>query len=177
MRRPLIPVAILVVTVMPPLVAACGASSSPSAATTGPSSVAAEVAYAKCMRSHGVSNFPDPSGGRIPKERIPFSNPRFASGAKACARLFPFNPTPPQTTSQPTHTRFAAALAFSRCVREHGFPSFPDPMADGELTGQMVTAAGIDLHQPALLKAGIACISVTHGLITKAAIEHAVNGH
>ena len=40
----------------------------------------------------------------------------------------------------------------------------------------MVTAAGIDLHQPAVLGAGLACTSVTHGLLTRAAVERAVNG-
>jgi hypothetical protein len=40
----------------------------------------------------------------------------------------------------------------------------------------MVTAAGIDLHQPGALQAGLACAPVTHGLITRAAVERAVNG-
>jgi hypothetical protein len=40
----------------------------------------------------------------------------------------------------------------------------------------MVTAAGIDLHQPAVLNAGLACTSVTHGLLTPADIRRAVNG-
>ena len=70
----------------------------------------------------------------------------------------------------------AAALAFARCVRTRGFPNFPDPTNQGQLTPQMVTAAGIDLHQPALLRAGLACVPVTHGLLTRAAIERAVNG-
>jgi hypothetical protein len=40
----------------------------------------------------------------------------------------------------------------------------------------MVTAAGIDLHQPELLRAGLACVPVTQGLFTRATIERAVNG-
>jgi hypothetical protein len=40
----------------------------------------------------------------------------------------------------------------------------------------MVTAAGITLHQPALLHAGLACVPVTDGLLTAADIERAVNG-
>jgi hypothetical protein len=67
-------------------------------------------------------------------------------------------------------------LAFARCVRGHGFPNFPDPARSGQLTPEMVTAAGINLHQPAVLKAGLACTSVTHGLLTRAAVERAVNG-
>jgi hypothetical protein len=66
-------------------------------------------------------------------------------------------------------------LAFARCMRSRGFPDFPDPQ-HGQLSPQMVTAAGIDLHQPAVLKAGLACTSVTHGLLTRADAERAVNG-
>jgi hypothetical protein len=40
----------------------------------------------------------------------------------------------------------------------------------------MVTASGINLHQPAVLDAGLACTSVTHGLLSRADVERAVNG-
>ena len=67
-------------------------------------------------------------------------------------------------------------MAFARCIRSHGFPSFPDPTGNGELTQEMAAAAGINLHQPAVLQAGYACVGVTHGFITRAAVAHAVNG-
>jgi hypothetical protein len=62
-------------------------------------------------------------------------------------------------------------------MQRRGFANFPDPTAHGQLSPQMVTAAGIDLHQPQLLRAGLACVPVTHGLLTPAAIERAVNGN
>jgi hypothetical protein len=40
----------------------------------------------------------------------------------------------------------------------------------------MVTRAGINLHQPAVLHAADGCVSVTHGLITQADVARAVNG-
>jgi hypothetical protein len=40
----------------------------------------------------------------------------------------------------------------------------------------MVTAAGINLHQPKLLSAGLTCVPASHGLLTPAAIERAVHG-
>jgi hypothetical protein len=61
-------------------------------------------------------------------------------------------------------------------MRNRGFPNFPDPTVQGQLTPEMVTAAGISLHQPAVLDAGLACTSVTHGLLTRADVERAVNG-
>jgi hypothetical protein len=74
------------------------------------------------------------------------------------------------------HARVVAALAFAKCMRDHGFPGFPDPTAQGELTPEMVSAAGIDLHQRALLQAGLSCVPVSHGLITRAAVQRAVSG-
>jgi hypothetical protein len=40
----------------------------------------------------------------------------------------------------------------------------------------MVTQAGIDIHQPAAIRAADACVGVTHGFLTKADIARAVNG-
>src|ERR1700759_475600 len=61
-NRTLIRIAAVVVAAVSLLVAGCGGGSSTTAATTtqnGPR------AYARCMHSHGVPNFPDPtsSGG------------------------------------------------------------------------------------------------------------------
>jgi len=37
-------------------------------------------------------------------------------------------------------------LAFARCLRSHGISDFPDPDAQGQLTLQMISAAGVDLN-------------------------------
>ena len=54
--------------------------------------------------------------------------------------------------------RVTAALAFARCLRGRGFPRFPDPTSTGELSHEMLASAGIDMHQPALLRAADACV-------------------
>ncbi len=59
-------------------------------------------------------------------------------------------------------------------MRTHGFPSFPDPTSQGRLTLAMITQAGINLQQPAVLQAGDACVSVSHGQITKGDVAQAV---
>ena len=41
----------------------------------------------------------------------------------------------------------------------------------------MLANAGIDLHQPAVMQAADACVGVTHGFITKAAVARFVAGH
>ena len=39
----------------------------------------------------------------------------------------------------------------------------------------MVAQAGINLHQPAVVQAADACVSVTNGLLTKADVARALN--
>ena len=155
--------------------AGCGGGSSPTASTSG---YAGLVAYAGCMRSHGVPTFPDPTSRQgIPKDKIPIAAPRFTTASNACQHLMPPGGLGPQPTPQHTQTRVAAGIAFARCFRAHGFPNFPDPVAGGQITHQMLANAGINLHQPAVVQAADACASVTHGLITKASVASFVAGH
>lgn len=166
-------------------VSACGGSNPPSgsagSSASGGGVLAAAYKYSVCMRSHGVSNFPDPQvhdGGHDLSIHITpsiASAPAFKSAQRACAHELPGPGGNVQSASdQRAHTE--AMLAFARCLRNHGFPRFPDPTAQGQLSVSMITAAGINLHQPALLRAGFACVSVTHGDITRADVEQAVNG-
>jgi hypothetical protein len=59
-------------------------------------------------------------------------------------------------------------VRFARCMRSHRVPNLPNPTSTGLVSRQMLANAGIDLNQPAVLPAADACVSVTHGLITKA---------
>jgi hypothetical protein len=103
------------------------------------------------------------------------SNTQAEAAQTACMHVNGGSPGTGQSASQgQSHT--AAMLAFARCLRRRGFLHFPDPTAQGQLGPPMVTAAGIDLHQPAVLTAGLTCTSVTHGVLTRAAVERAVNG-
>lgn len=130
------------------------------------------------MRNHGISNFPDApgpngQGGRTWKSAFQNSSPAFAAADTACHH---FLPAGGQTqSSPPSHRQSAAMLAFARCVRRHGFVRFPDPNSSG-ITHQMLTAAGIDLHQPALVRAADACASVTDGVITRAIVARFIAG-
>ena len=137
----------------------------------------AAVRFADCMRSHGVADFPDPSTApREFKNALETKSPAFHTAEVACGHLLPGG-GPHNSSSPPSHAQIAEELAFARCVRSHGFPSFPDPSSDGQLSHEMIDAAGINLHQPAVLQAGDACVGVTHGLLTKAAVARFVAGH
>jgi hypothetical protein len=158
------------------LTAGCGSGSSPPAAATTQTEV---LAYAQCMHSHGVPNFPDPdSSGAIPKDKIIAlgDSPQLRAAERACLHVMPASGLGPETAAIPTRTRLADALSFARCMRAHGFPSFPDPTSQGQLTPPMVTATGIDLHQPKALRVALACVPASHGLLTAGAIERAVHG-
>ncbi len=158
------------------LVCACGGGSATSTSTAAKQSTA--LAYSHCMHSHGVPNFPDPdSSGQILKEQVAAADPgspQFKAAGTACARLDPYGPPDQSAAQDQAHT--AALLAFARCIRSHGFPTFPDPTSGGRLTHEMVAGAGINLHQPRVLQAGDACAGVTHGVITKAIVARFVAG-
>jgi hypothetical protein len=175
-RRRLLPAVVVVAVTVSALASGCGGGSSKTAAA-GPSPL---LAYSECMRGHGVTGFPDPtSSGEIPKGKVVAAvvgNPRAPAAQRACRRWIPETGLGPPQPATPTRTRLADALSFAMCVRAHGFPNFPDPTRQGQLTPEMVAAAGIDLHQPNVLRAGLACVPASHGLLTPAAIERAVNG-
>jgi hypothetical protein len=166
------------------LLAACGGSGKPSSpGSTGSSHKAFTASNADkfpaCMRDHGVTNFPDPqvNGNHLKIQITPsiIGSPAFKSAQKACAYLLPAGagqingPNPAQQKA-----RTEGLVAFAACVRKHGFPSFPDPTSQGQLTLEMIARAGINLQQPAVLQAGDACVSVSHGQITKGDVAQAV---
>jgi hypothetical protein len=157
--------------------AACG-SSAP-ANVTGqhlPSRAqnASVLRFTECVRAHGVPNVPDP-GTRGWKDALASEAPAVLAAEGTCARLVPGAMPSSQTQTQ-TPTQIAAAVAFAACMRDHGFPSFPDPTSTGQMTHAMLAAAGINVHQPAAVQAADACVSVTHGVITKATIARFIAG-
>jgi hypothetical protein len=175
--RPLIVVALAL------LGAGCG-SAGPGP-TTGQSAAsdpgAAAYRYADCMRSHGVTSFPDPhvrqNGNEIQVvQGLPPSaaaSPHFKSAQRACRGIIPAPGNGPQR-DQPGHK--AALLAFARCMRAHGVSAFPDPNPQGQITRAMLSASGIDLRSHPLLQAALGCVAVTHGAITASQVQSAVNG-
>lgn len=128
------------------------------------------------MRSHGVAGLANLTPEALKGELAPSTphSPAFKAALPDCSHLLPFGGS--GETAGQTQAQKAGALAFAVCIRSHGFPSFPDPSATGQLTHEMVAAAGIDLHQPAVLQAGDACVGASHGFITKAIVARFVAG-
>jgi hypothetical protein len=139
-------------------------TSSPSAA--GPAS---SLAHAECMRSHGVPDFPDPGPIHIDVSAHPDldpSSPAFIAAQKACLSL-----EPPGTAGNVVSPQLqAAALAYSACMRTHGFPKFADPVFDSR--GEHVTINGLDTDSAQFQNADKTC-QMSSGL---AALSGATSG-
>jgi hypothetical protein len=168
-----------------PIAAGCGSNKSTTSTGAASSSnpATAAYAYARCMRSHGVPNFPDPKVSVSPgHSSIGFAvnpsqtgAPKFKSADKTCSSILPAPPSPAQQQAQQqAHRR--NLLAFAQCVRAKGVKAFPDPNAQGQLKLPTVVAAGVDIHSRQFLDAATSCAGVTHGEITAAQIRAGVNG-
>lgn len=167
------------------LIAACGGANKPPADTVSGHSSQDNGAqdayrYSACMRTHGVTNFQDPhvsqSGNTIKvaihvDPRITGS-PNFKSAQTACAHLLPGAINGPSPAQQ--RAREQAILAFAKCMRRHGFPKFPDPTSQGQITPAMLSRSGINLQQPAIKPAAYACLPLAHGIISRADINQAI---
>jgi hypothetical protein len=144
-----------------PGVASLGATT-PSASSSSPST-ASPLAFSECMRSHGISDFPDPNAqGGIAIQSSPGSDlnpndPAFQAAQKACLA---FRPIPSAAQQQQNR---AQSLKFSQCMRSHGISDFPDPTAAGLL--QLHSTPGSDLNpdDPAFQTAQKACAKYQQG--------------
>jgi hypothetical protein len=137
-RRPLAAFAPIAMVV---LISACGSGAPAGSGSSGGGDATATahekaVKFAECIRSNGVSEFPDPDasgqfGYGIPSYSSPL-NPSSAEWQKAigaCKTLEPPRFIPTHFTPQ----QMSARLKFAQCVRANGVPDFPDPTATGPL--------------------------------------------
>jgi hypothetical protein len=144
------------------LAAGCGGSNRPG--TTGSSAETAmtqALAYTRCMRSHRIGDFPDPTtpaGGGVafqinagPGSDLNANNPAFKAANQACRTLLPGGQQP----ATPPSPKIAAEVRWARCMRSHGVPSFPDPNSQGALD-----SAKLDNSSPAFQTATRACKSL-----------------
>jgi hypothetical protein len=133
------------------LAAAC--SNSPSSAGGSPraggtASSRSAVRFSGCMRSHGLSSYPDPgSNGALPKtspQQLGVSSSRFQAAQQACQHLLPDTGTALTAKSMqqcylayvcpPTLVQQAltAGLQLARCMRAQGVSDWPDPTVDAQ---------------------------------------------
>jgi len=146
------------------LVAGCGLS--PAALFGAGAHQKQALAYAACVRSHGVPDFPDPSGGGYNEEHtlttttingvtLKESQAQIQTAEQACQQYQEAHtgggPASPQQQQ--------AALAYAQCMRSHGITNFPDP----KVTANSVMAdlpPGTDTNSPQFQAALTACHSL-----------------
>jgi hypothetical protein len=145
------------------LLGGCGGSSGRSTATSGSPAGAGSYAsqtasskqlqqFAQCMRSHGLGNFPDPTGnGQFFVPTSVLRSAQYNSALQACRSL-----APPAFGggSGPSIQQQNQALKFAQCMRSHGVPKFPDPTFSG---GQAHLPQTVDLKSPQVQPALEAC--------------------
>jgi hypothetical protein len=150
------------------LATACGGGSSPASAS--PPTYVQVLALAKCMRGHGVPDFPDPDGSRS-YTLTPNGSLEGAGGASVdinssqaqaaygdCRHLLPGGPSISQLEQieqqeqQQQAKTLPLLLTYSQCMRSHGLPNFPSP-------GQSPAPGGaaINPSSPQYLAAASAC--------------------
>ncbi|MDE3069931.1 MAG: hypothetical protein KGJ43_04310 [Acidobacteriota bacterium] len=162
------------------LVAACGASSGPgvahlssgngsapassgsagSAAAGATSAQQKLEAFSRCMRTHGVPNFPEPVEGRF--EIAPGTlggrgkgSGQFRSARGACGKLLPNGGV---LSPQQQRERQELVLKVSACIRSHGVPDFPTPTVEGNhVRLNLKRGSGVDLRSPQFQSALAAC--------------------
>jgi len=145
LRRGRRPAGILVVTAGLALLAAACNSGSPTTTGSGSTNRAQSahykvVAFSHCMRSHGVPKYPDPSSNQIDVKvgidpafarQYGVSASQLGAALHACQHLLPIG----------ANDTFPAAMmpqilrdmrGFSRCMRSHGAPDWPDPTVNSQ---------------------------------------------
>ena len=147
-RRPL---AALALIASGAAIGGCGSSAAAGTGTGGGGNHAATTAqkavkFAHCMRSHGVSQFPDPgASGKFTIDAVAngssldTNTPAFTQAISACKALEPAGFTGTKRSS----AQQSAALAFAQCIRANGVKDFPDPIPNGPLvdTNRIPSAA------------------------------------
>jgi hypothetical protein len=112
-----------------------GGGSASSSNAAGPAN-APLVAFSRCVRLHGVANFPDPQAGassaKFPSaQQLRVSSSQLSSAETACQRLLPVG-VDDQFPPSEVPLLLRSMLPFSSCMRYHGVPNFPDPAIDSE---------------------------------------------
>jgi hypothetical protein len=157
------------------LVAACGggspgtggssstnvgsAGSGGSSNAGGSSQAQQDLAFAQCMRSDGVTDFPDPgSNGQFGTISAQLEDsPHFAAGFNACKHLLPVGGVSKAQQDGPQ------LLKFAQCMHAHGVPSYPEsnPNASeyniGNTAVNALHQAGVNPNSPVVQAAVQAC--------------------
>ncbi len=129
-------------------IAACGTSTEPTGTTASP--LPSRLAFANCMRSHGVPNFPD--GPNLPDTLA--QSPAFRSAAQACRSKLQPGGGPHGGISE---SKRLSILHHAECMRAHGVPNYSDPTIPSHGPYDFGPPPGVNTDAPAFQRAANAC--------------------
>jgi hypothetical protein len=160
-----LPAAIIVATVVALLTAACSGTPSPTPSDGTPNAGSSArssnadgpansrlLAFSRCVRDHGVPNFPDPQAGatneKFPSaQQLGVGSSQLSTAENACQHLLPVG-VDDQFPAAEVPLLLSEMTRFSQCVRAHGVPNWPDPSTDSQ--GRPIfnlSSAGISLRE------------------------------
>jgi hypothetical protein len=89
------------------------------------------------MRAHGIPNYPDPSSvsGHIDSTQLGVTDTVYEAARTTCNQLYPQPHNSAGLTTAQQQQAEAQLLNFSKCMRSHGLPSFPDPNPPSTIWG------------------------------------------
>jgi hypothetical protein len=146
------------------LVAGCGGSSSKAASGSSASGTGA-LAFSKCVRAHGVPDFPDPGatisgphdsiGGINIPPTIDTQSPAFQAAFATCRDLLPgfSNQGKPPITAAVKES----LIVHAQCMRTHGVPAYSDPTFPPGGGIEIFQNSGVNPQSPAYQHAAAAC--------------------
>ena len=152
-------------TVAAMLIAGCGGSASGGSvahingstnakSSTNSKTKPSALAWARCMRSHGVPNYPDSNSSGYfhfsPSSGINRQSPSFQSASTDCKSLSPAGTPTGAQSSQVTE----AGLKFATCMQHNGV-DVPDPKTNG--SGIIQGGGNADPNSPAFQRARAKC--------------------
>jgi hypothetical protein len=112
------------------------------------------------MRSHGVTNYADPTPGKSQSiGGIDTNSPTYQAAASACQKYQPT--TANNTSGGPSSQDQSQQLRFAQCMRSHGVLNFPE--GSNGSGPQNITNYGIDSNSPTFQAANRACSSLLSG--------------
>jgi hypothetical protein len=131
------------------LAAGCGGSSNAGASVNSPL-----LAFSRCMRSHGLANYPDPSAGAHnaksrSAQQLGVSTSRLQAAQRACQHLLPAG-VDDQFPPAEVQLLLPGMRSFSQCMRSHGVPNWPDPSTSsaGQPGFNLVGIRGLNSDSP-----------------------------
>ena len=117
------------------------------------------LAFARCVRAHGVPNWPDPNSSgvfdksKLTPQQLGASPSRVQAAQSGCNHLLPKGGSGPNPAR--VQQERAQALSFAQCVRSHGVPNFPDPDSTGRIPDP--STVGVNQGSPKFEAANQAC--------------------